>query len=57
MLLQDLGLNLKTHLTLQKIEPPAPRKAGIKVKDVKELIENLKMKPKYCNGCINYRGT
>jgi electron transfer flavoprotein beta subunit len=37
-----LGIDLKPHFILQKVESPAPRKAGVKVKDVQELVDKLR---------------
>ena len=42
----DLGLNLASTLKTLKVEPPAERKAGIKVKTVEELVEKLKNEAK-----------
>ena len=39
---EDLGVTVTTHLTQVKVQPPAERKAGIKVSDVDELVD-----PKY----------
>lgn len=39
---ESFNLDLKPRLQIQKIEPPAPRKAGVKVKDVNELVEKLR---------------
>lgn len=38
----DLGVDIKPRLTVVKVEEPAAREAGIKVADVKELVEKLK---------------
>ena len=42
----DLGVNLASHLTLLKVEPPPERSAGIKVESVDELIDKLKNEAK-----------
>ena len=38
----DLGVSVTSHLTQVKVEPPAERKAGIKVADVDQLVDKLK---------------
>jgi electron transfer flavoprotein beta subunit len=35
-----------SHLTRVKVQPPAARQAGIKVKDVQELVDKLKNEAK-----------
>ena len=42
----DLGVDIKPRLTVVKVEEPDARKAGIKVSDVKELVEKLKIEAK-----------
>ncbi|TCO72739.1 electron transfer flavoprotein subunit beta/FixA family protein [Chromatocurvus halotolerans] len=42
----DLGVEVSKHLTLVKVEPPAERKAGIKVEDVDQLVDKLKNEAK-----------
>jgi electron transfer flavoprotein beta subunit len=42
----DLGVDLTSTLKTLKVEPPAERKAGIKVKTVEELVEKLKNEAK-----------
>ena len=42
----DLGVEIKTHTRLLKVEPPAERSAGIKVADVAELVDKLKNEAK-----------
>ena len=42
----DLGVDIKPRLTVIKVEEPAAREAGIKVADVKELVEKLKNEAK-----------
>ncbi len=42
----DLGVDLASHLTLLKVEPPPERSAGIKVESVDELIDKLKNEAK-----------
>jgi electron transfer flavoprotein beta subunit len=43
---EDLGVAVTSHLSLVKVQPPAARKAGIKVKDVEELVDKLKNEAK-----------
>ena len=43
---EDLGVAVTSHLTQVKVEPPASRQAGIKVKDVQELVDKLKNEAK-----------
>jgi len=43
---EDLGVAVTSHLTQVKVQPPAARKAGIKVKDVDELVDKLKNEAK-----------
>jgi len=38
----DLGVDIKPRLTVVKTEEPSGRKAGVKVKDVAELVSSLK---------------
>jgi electron transfer flavoprotein beta subunit len=42
----DLGVDIKPRLTIVKVDEPAAREAGIKVADVKELVEKLKNEAK-----------
>ena len=42
----DLGVDIKPRLTVVKVEEPAAREAGIKVSDVRELVEKLKIEAK-----------
>lgn len=42
----ELGVSLNTSLTTLKIEEPAPRKVGIKVASVAELVDKLKNEAK-----------
>ena len=42
----DLGVDITPRLTIVKVEEPAEREAGIKVADVKELVEKLKNEAK-----------
>ena len=42
----DLGVEISKHLTLVKVEPPAERKAGIKVENVDQLVDKLKNEAK-----------
>jgi electron transfer flavoprotein beta subunit len=43
---EELGVAVTSHLTQVKVQPPAARKAGIKVKDVQELVDKLKNEAK-----------
>jgi electron transfer flavoprotein beta subunit len=43
---EELGVAVTSHLTQVKVQPPAARKAGIKVKDVEELVDKLKNEAK-----------
>ena len=42
----ELGVDIRPRLTIVKVEEPAAREAGIKVADVKELVEKLKNEAK-----------
>ena len=42
----ELGVDVTSHLTQVKVQPPAARQAGIKVKDVQELVDKLKNEAK-----------
>jgi electron transfer flavoprotein beta subunit len=42
----DLGVAVTSHITQVKVQAPAERKAGIKVKDVEELVDKLKNEAK-----------
>jgi electron transfer flavoprotein beta subunit len=42
----DLGVDITARVKTLKVEPPAERKAGIKVKTVAELVEKLKNEAK-----------
>ncbi|QIB67427.1 electron transfer flavoprotein subunit beta/FixA family protein [Kineobactrum salinum] len=42
----DLGVEITTHLVQLRVEPPAERKAGIKVEDVAQLVDKLKNEAK-----------
>ena len=42
----DLGVEVTTHITQVRVEPPAERKAGIKVEDVDQLVDKLKNEAK-----------
>jgi electron transfer flavoprotein beta subunit len=42
MALADLGLAVASRTQVLKLEPPAPRKAGVRVKTVDELLDKLK---------------
>ncbi len=41
-----LGVDVSSKLTLVKVEPPAERKAGIKVESVEQLVDKLKNEAK-----------
>lgn len=43
---EALGVDVKPRLTTVKVEPPSERKAGIKVKDIAELVNKLKNEAK-----------
>jgi len=43
---EELGVTVTSHLVQVKVQPPAARKAGIKVKDVQELVDKLKNEAK-----------
>ncbi|MBN0987352.1 electron transfer flavoprotein subunit beta/FixA family protein [Amphritea pacifica] len=43
---EDLGVAVKAHTQLLKVEPPAQRQAGIKVTSVEELVDKLKNEAK-----------
>ena len=43
---EDLGVAVTTHTSLVKVQPPAARQAGVKVKDVEELVDKLKNEAK-----------
>ena len=42
----ELGVDISPRLTIVKVEEPAAREAGIKVADVKQLVEKLKNEAK-----------
>jgi len=42
----ELGVDISPRLTIVKVEEPAAREAGIKVTDVRELVEKLKNEAK-----------
>jgi len=44
--IDELGVDINPRLTIVKVEEPAAREAGIKVADVKELVEKLKNEAK-----------
>ena len=46
MTIEDLGVDITPRLTIVKVEEPAAREAGVKVADVKELVEKLKNEAK-----------
>lgn len=41
ILLKDLNMDLKTHCIIKKMEAPKNRTAGVRVHDVKELLDKL----------------
>ena len=43
---EDLGVAVTSHTSLVKVQPPASRQAGVKVKDVEELVDKLKNEAK-----------
>lgn len=43
---EELGVAVTSHITQVKVQPPATRQAGIKVKDVQELVDKLKNEAK-----------
>jgi electron transfer flavoprotein beta subunit len=43
---EELGVAVTSHLTQVKVQPPAERKAGIKVEDVDQLVDKLKNEAK-----------
>ncbi len=43
---ESLGVDLTPHVEVLKVEPPAERKAGIKVASVSELVDKLKNEAK-----------
>jgi electron transfer flavoprotein beta subunit len=42
----DLGVSVSSHLKLVRVEPPAERKAGIKVDSVEQLVDKLRNEAK-----------
>jgi len=42
----ELGVEVKAHIKQLGVEPPAERKAGIKVEDVEQLVDKLKNEAK-----------
>jgi len=43
---EDLGVAVTSHTSLVRVQPPAARQAGVKVKDVEELVDKLKNEAK-----------
>lgn len=43
---EALGVQIKSHLTTLKVVEPAPRKAGVKVQSVAELVDKLRNEAK-----------
>ncbi len=43
---QDLGVELKAHVTITSVEEPPKRAAGIKVESVDELVDKLRNEAK-----------
>ena len=44
--INDLDVDIKPRLQVVKVEEPAAREAGVKVADVRELVEKLKNEAK-----------
>ena len=44
--INDLDVDIKPRLKVVKVEEPAVREAGVKVADVRELVEKLKNEAK-----------
>ena len=44
--INDLDVDIKPRLQVVKVEEPATREAGVKVADVRELVEKLKNEAK-----------
>jgi electron transfer flavoprotein beta subunit len=42
----DLGVELKSQVEVLQVEPPAERKAGVKVKTIEELVDKLRNEAK-----------
>ena len=42
----DLGVEVKSTLSLVQVTPPAQRKAGIKVASIEQLVDKLKNEAK-----------
>ena len=42
----DVGVEVKAHLTMLGVEPPAERQAGIIVENVEQLVDKLKNEAK-----------
>jgi electron transfer flavoprotein beta subunit len=42
----DFGVDMKSNVTILKVEAPAQRSGGVKVADVAELVEKLKNEAK-----------
>jgi electron transfer flavoprotein beta subunit len=42
----DLGVDASPTFSVLSVEPPPPRKAGIKVKSVEELVDKLRNEAK-----------
>ena len=43
---KDLGVELKSHLTIKSVSEPPKREAGIKVETVDDLVDKLKNEAK-----------
>jgi electron transfer flavoprotein beta subunit len=43
---EELDVTVTSHITQVKVQAPEERKAGIKVKDVEELVDKLKNEAK-----------
>ena len=44
--INDLDVDIKSRLQVVKVEEPAAREAGVKVADVRKLVEKLKNEAK-----------
>ena len=44
--IEDLGVEIKKHLSILKVEEPAKRQSGIMLKTVDELVDKLKNEAK-----------
>ena len=44
--IEDLNVDVKSRLTILKVNDPPERKAGVMVKDIDELVDKLKNEAK-----------